>query len=85
MTDSPARGTPPKMFQAELFGGMTAWTSSGEDRDQDTWNSILEEVAELNIDPMEMDFDDDYDMEDWEPEMEDTVLVFGPPNRPLSG
>lgn len=81
-TDAPPASTPPKMYQAELFGGMTAWT---ENEEQDTWSNILNEVAELNIDPMEMDFDnDDYDMDDWEPEMEDSVLVYGPPNRPIS-
>lgn len=83
-TETPVHSTPPKMYQAELFGGMTAWTNSGNNDEQDTWSSILDEVAELNIDPMEMDFDDDYDMDDWEPEIEDTVLVYGPPNRPLS-
>lgn len=71
---------PPQMYQAELFGGMTAWT---EDDEHDTWSRILEEVAELNIDPMDMDMDDD-DMEDWEPEMENSILVYGPPNRPIS-
>lgn len=71
---------PPQMYQAELFGGMTAWT---EDAEHDTWSRILEEVAELNIDPMDMDMDDD-DMEDWEPEMENSILVYGPPNRPIS-
>ncbi|KAJ4424695.1 hypothetical protein N0V82_000623 [Gnomoniopsis sp. IMI 355080] len=80
--DASSVSSPPKMYQAELFGGMTAWT---EDDDQDTWSRILDEVAELNIDPMDMDFDlDDEDMEDWEPEMEDSILVYGPPNRPIS-
>lgn len=78
--DTPSVSSPPKMYQAELFGGMTAWT---EDDDQDTWSRILDEVAELNIDPMDMDMDDD-DMEDWEPDMEDSILVYGPPNRPIS-
>lgn len=74
---------PPKTNQAELFGGMMAWTT---EEAQDNWSRILDEVAELNIDPMDMEFeDDDYDMEDWEPEMENSILVYGPPNRPLSG
>lgn len=72
--------SPPRMYQAELFGGMTAWTAH---EDHDTWSGILDEIAELNIDPMDMDMDDD-DMDDWEPEMQDSILVYGPPNRPIS-
>lgn len=85
-TDASSVSSPPKMYQAELFGGMSAWT---QDEDQDTWSRILDEVAELNIDPMDMDLDmdldmGDEDMEDWELAMEDSILVYGPPNRPIS-
>lgn len=61
--------TPPKSYQAELVTPMLASTADG----QGSWSRMLEEVASLNLAPVDADTDADidYDMDDWEPEMED--------------
>lgn len=71
--------TPPKSYQAELLGPIMASSD-----DQDAWNRMLDEIAKLDLAPVEMDMDDD--MDDWEPEMDDmhaSQQVLNSPSRPV--
>lgn len=59
--------TPPKSYQAELLGPIMASSP-----DQQAWTSMLNEIAKLDLAPVEMDIDDDFDdLDEWEPEMDD--------------
>lgn len=56
--------TPPKSYQAELLRPILSSSPN-----QQAWNQMLEEIAKLDLAPVEMEIDDDLD--DWEPELDD--------------